>query len=228
MALSAAERTRAYRARIKDPSLRPVPRDLAAPKACKTCGATKALSDFRRSGITRDGYGAHCLSCSRAQTREYKAIAKQRDPMAVRAQEALDARRWRARNPELARARGLEAGRKWRLADPARKNAATRAWYAANLDHARAIKRKSSLNRHSKKLLAFVEEIDPLVVFERDGGVCGICGGSVSRLERWHVDHVMPLSRGGQHAYDNVQLAHAHCNISKGARLPLRKAGKEL
>jgi 5-methylcytosine-specific restriction endonuclease McrA len=29
----------------------------------------------------------------------------------------------------------------------------------------------------------------------------------------------VPLARGGAHSYANVQLAHAMCNIKKGARL---------
>jgi 5-methylcytosine-specific restriction endonuclease McrA len=35
----------------------------------------------------------------------------------------------------------------------------------------------------------------------------------------WHLDHVVPLSRGGEHSYANVQVAHPFCNLSKGPRL---------
>jgi 5-methylcytosine-specific restriction endonuclease McrA len=55
------------------------------------------------------------------------------------------------------------------------------------------------------------------VVFARDGGICQICKLPVAR-EAMHVDHIVPLARGGKHEYANVQLAHARCNISKGAR----------
>jgi 5-methylcytosine-specific restriction endonuclease McrA len=30
----------------------------------------------------------------------------------------------------------------------------------------------------------------------------------------------VPLAKGGTHCYDNVQLAHGRCNISKGAKVP--------
>lgn len=31
------------------------------------------------------------------------------------------------------------------------------------------------------------------------------------------VDHIMPLSRGGEDTKTNVQLAHSKCNGAKGA-----------
>jgi 5-methylcytosine-specific restriction endonuclease McrA len=36
---------------------------------------------------------------------------------------------------------------------------------------------------------------------------------------RFHVDHVVPLARGGEHSYANTQPACPPCNMSKGARV---------
>ena len=33
------------------------------------------------------------------------------------------------------------------------------------------------------------------------------------------IDHVIPLSKGGTHSWDNVKLAHFSCNSAKGASL---------
>ena len=30
------------------------------------------------------------------------------------------------------------------------------------------------------------------------------------------IDHIIPLSRGGEHNWSNVQIAHIGCNIKKG------------
>lgn len=63
-------------------------------------------------------------------------------------------------------------------------------------------------------------------VFERDGGTCALCRAEVDRSIRWpngqsaSVDHIVPISRGGNDGFDNVQLAHLVCNISKNDRLP--------
>jgi 5-methylcytosine-specific restriction endonuclease McrA len=32
-----------------------------------------------------------------------------------------------------------------------------------------------------------------------------------------HIDHVIPLARGGEHSYANAQAAHGPCNMRKGA-----------
>jgi excisionase family DNA binding protein len=66
------------------------------------------------------------------------------------------------------------------------------------------------------------EPVSHAVVAVRDGWLCGICGGKVKK-ENWSLDHVVPISKGGSHTYDNVVLAHLLCNIRRGAgRLPVQ------
>lgn len=45
---------------------------------------------------------------------------------------------------------------------------------------------------------------------------CAYCGGNGGGI---HMDHVIPLSRGGRHAIGNVLPACQGCNLSKGAKL---------
>lgn len=57
-------------------------------------------------------------------------------------------------------------------------------------------------------------------VFERDNWICYICGVKVERAKyykpnRATVDHVMPLSKGGSHTYDNARCCCNRCNCSK-------------
>lgn len=52
-------------------------------------------------------------------------------------------------------------------------------------------------------------------VFARDGGRCAYC-----RSPAETVDHIMPRSRGGRHAWENVVAACAKCNHRKGDRTP--------
>ncbi|KNX39497.1 hypothetical protein VV01_14575 [Luteipulveratus halotolerans] len=62
------------------------------------------------------------------------------------------------------------------------------------------------------------------MIAKRDGFKCGLCGRRVAMDLVWphpmspSLDHVVPLSEGGDHAPANVQLAHLRCNVSKGAR----------
>ena len=50
-------------------------------------------------------------------------------------------------------------------------------------------------------------------IFARDGGKCVYCQAPATS-----IDHVMPRSRGGAHAWDNVVSACHRCNHSKADR----------
>lgn len=60
----------------------------------------------------------------------------------------------------------------------------------------------------------------------RDEWVCHICqeivqeiAGSKKNPFGAHVDHVIPISKGGTHTWANVKLAHAICNMRKGSKI---------
>jgi hypothetical protein len=128
-----------------------------------------------------------------------RAVAKKRrERRDVREKARVATAKWRADNPELAR----EAHRRYQQAHP-------------------GAFQKGMATRRARKLNAFIEAVDRDVVFKRDKGKCGICMKRVSPTSTWHVDHIIPLSRGGTHCYENVQVAHQHCNQSKHARLPI-------
>lgn len=71
-------------------------------------------------------------------------------------------------------------------------------------------------------------EYDPTVtidaLIERDGNICQICGQPCDKNDKsWNngigplyptIDHIIAMSKGGPHTWDNVQLAHAYCNCA--------------
>ena len=74
-------------------------------------------------------------------------------------------------------------------------------------------------------------------VIKRDKGICQICGKPVdydSRSENGKgmgklyptIDHIIPLSKGGAHTWENVQLAHLMCNSLKGDYEEEEKKGR--
>lgn len=64
-----------------------------------------------------------------------------------------------------------------------------------------------------------------LAIFDRDGWLCHLCGAPVDpELSRSHlmgatIDHIVPLSLGGEDTEANVALAHNSCNRRKSALL---------
>jgi 5-methylcytosine-specific restriction endonuclease McrA len=114
--------------------------------------------------------------------------------------------------------RKREAG-EWYHANSERALEVRRAYVAANIEKARIWGRKSANKRWAIKKNLFVEDVDPLVVFERDKAICGICRKLVDVNSNWELDHIVPLSKQGPHSYANIQLAHRRCNRSKGAKV---------
>ena len=95
-------------------------------------------------------------------------------------------------------------------------------WREANRDKSADYTRK----RRAKRLDQYVEDVERSVVYERDAGVCGICGYGVG-AEEFEVDHIVPLSRGGLESYGNVQATHRECNRWKADRTMDEIAGGE-
>ena len=64
---------------------------------------------------------------------------------------------------------------------------------------------------------AHARKITRRAVFARDHWSCQYCGSERSTLT---VDHVIPRSKGGSSAWDNIVTCCAPCNRRKGDRLP--------
>lgn len=70
--------------------------------------------------------------------------------------------------------------------------------------------RHGSLRRHLPQWLR--ERI-----IARDGRRCGICGQSIAADDELHIDHRVPVARGGSNDEANLQPAHGRCNRRKWA-----------
>lgn len=74
-----------------------------------------------------------------------------------------------------------------------------------------------------------VEAVNPLKVFERAGWRCYMCGCETPQHLRGtyeesapELEHVIALSDGGDHTYENTACACRKCNIEKGKTEPSR------
>ena len=78
--------------------------------------------------------------------------------------------------------------------------------------------------KHYNQCDGFDESITLDAVITKYDGICQLCGQKVDETDivNGHirkrypsVDHIIPLSKGGTHTWDNVQLAHMGCNAGK-------------
>lgn len=72
--------------------------------------------------------------------------------------------------------------------------------------------------RARKKQLRIEPRLNKKLIHNWDTRICGICDTYIEK--EYHIDHIMPLSRGGNHTVTNLQLAHPYCNRSKFTKLP--------
>lgn len=82
---------------------------------------------------------------------------------------------------------------------------------------------KDIRKRHRKDVAA---KVFPAVIFDRDKWTCYLCGDPVEESLRGtrdplapEIDHVVPISRGGDHSAENVRCAHRRCNSLKNSLL---------
>jgi len=107
-------------------------------------------------------------------------------------------------------------------ADPKYKEA-EKAWKKANPDKIYRDNKDRAL-KHGAKHKYYTRQ----QIIDRDGLNCHICNREVDFQANhivgqpgWelypHIDHVIPIAKGGDDTLDNVKLAHAKCNTDKGA-----------
>lgn len=159
----------------------------------------------RRSNLeVREAYNAY--------NREWHASQAENEEYHERKREST--RQWRLANPEAS----AESYRKWTEEND--RSEYNLAWSRANADkRAESTRRRKALIKGASTIESFTKA----EIWSRDIGICGICGRPANS-SNWHLDHIIPLSRGGQHTRDNVQVSHPKCNLSKKAKLPSEMA----
>lgn len=85
-----------------------------------------------------------------------------------------------------------------------------------------------SATRRARKLGApgTYSDNDVKAIYKSQLGNCWWCGEQVGN--NFHVDHRVPLSRGGSNRIDNLVISCPPCNLSKGPKLPSEWNGRLL
>ena len=218
-------------------------------RVCNKCGIEKSLvDDFYVSKKSAGGRSRVCKDCSKAASKAWhfanreralgtKVIWRQANPdkvkrysaewYAANTEKAKESNAgWYRINAEIARQRrakrreaNLEeeraASREWRRVNLERARENDRQWHRDHPEESRAAsaRRRAALLTHDGE---HYTASDVKALLEQQQGHCLYC---YNRLDTYHVDHVIPLSRGGGNGKDNIALACPTCNTSKGAKL---------
>lgn len=179
-------------------------------RRCRACETDRPVDAFARGQ-------RECRDCRSARNARYRREHADRESERHRRDYAANRER---RGASVKRARQTEKGKE------SARRAARRYWHRHSSDEKRAILRKWSESRYVNQALrrarlagTKMEPIRRAAVVARDRRTCYLCGRSGLPDAEIHLDHVIPLSRGGTHTYDNIRVACAPCNYRKSNRL---------
>jgi 5-methylcytosine-specific restriction endonuclease McrA len=135
----------------------------------------------------------------------------------------INASIWKAKFPDKVRAAhhkyiaaNRDKQRAWWAANAVAARRSRTAWAKRNPENVKA----RAAKRRAIKLGAdgFHTKYDILEIRKAQKDKCAYC--KVKLAGGGHVDHIIPLSKGGSNSRDNLQLACGLCNIRKGAKHP--------
>lgn len=156
------------------------------------------------------GHIAKRFACNGKCTECHVEVEQQRraaDPEPSRAA----ARRYARKHPGLASKNGKE----WRKANPDKKLEYGRRWLKAHAkEHCERQKRRYSRSGASLRKLSEEEKSSIRAIYQEARRL------SVETGIKHHVDHIIPLIRGGEHLPYNLQILTAIDNIRKSDSIP--------
>jgi len=109
-------------------------------------------------------------------------------------------------------------GKNWLAKNPGKKAEYDQAYRAKNPEKVAEKALRDVYARRRRIRSAFVERVEAKTVLRNSNGRCGLCGRPIGKGKKFHIDHIVPLSRGGEHSYANTQAAHISCHRQKSAQ----------
>lgn len=193
-------------------------------KLCRKCNVEKPETEFHKQSEKKDGLQSRCKVCKLAENASWYAENAERHAENGRAWDLANpekrvsySRKYRKSNPEKAK----ESYQSWNAANPEKRAEIYKAYRTANPEkfaqkyRNRRAKKKSSGGSHTAS--------DVLAIFESQRGMCANCPNKLikSGKNRYHVDHIVPLAKGGSNDKYNLQCLCPGCNLRKSAKDPL-------
>ena len=92
-------------------------------------------------------------------------------------------------------------------------------WLCNRYNQLSSIGFETTLNEfNSKNQRKLVTHVLRKKIMQRDNYTCQICGKYMPDEIGLHIDHIVPISKGGKSVASNLQVLCSKCNGSKGSK----------
>lgn len=207
-------------------------------KTCRKCSIEKPLDDFHKNKSQKDGLQSYCKTCMKIDRKAYiesnpDKIREYKKKYILENQEKVkqySISRY-ANNLEREKSRSLA----YKLANPEKVKYSQQKYYIANSEKRKAYTAEWRLknpgagtvfsrNRRAaeRKATGKHGREDIRLIFSQQRGLCANCSASLVRSGRgkYHVDHIVPLAKGGSNDRYNLQCLCPDCNMRKRDKDP--------
>jgi hypothetical protein len=186
---------------------------------CKVEGGTDNCG-FGKDKRSKDSLDNRCKVCNNKKRKKYRQenLEKVKESSKKWYKENPNYyKNYYETNPEIMKI----SNKKWRQINPKKIKEANKKWYQENPEKSTEKKHR----RRARKLGNGYEKYNLKDIYERDNWICGICKQLIDKDLQYpdpqskSIDHIIPLSKGGPDTFENVQLTHLICNVSKGSKI---------
>lgn len=210
-------------------------------KICTKCNEYKNINDFRKHKRRKDGHSSSCRSCDTERDKLY--YAKNKSNILEKQKEFRENNKdivaeRKKREYENNKERYAERNKLWHNENKERVNENSRNWSKRNKKKRAEHRKKWRMNnkdkiysyglkrRSYKQKVSFVTH-ERIEILERYNYTCQCCGirvhdrstGHWNTPDKAHIDHIIPVSKGGNSELDNLQLLCRTCNLSKSDKI---------
>lgn len=159
--------------------------------------------------------GKRCIPCRQSYHAKRFQALRMSNPEAAREKSREGSRRDRARYPERARELRRRSMARWRANHAEEHRSRSAQWKKENP----GIVAEMASRRRARRRGVGVEKVNPsflrsLLVSQE--GRCYYCRDPL--VSHKHLDHKVPLSRGGEHRRENVCWSCPGCNLRKSTK----------